>query len=65
MFFYETFKIGLQEYKELNILNTFVSFMIPIIYLILILSLEYIIELYCEYEILFVRIFFKNSTDKK
>lgn len=64
-FFYETFKIGLQEYKELNILNTFVSFMIPIVYLILILPLEYIIELYCKYEILFVRLFFKNSKDKK
>lgn len=62
-FFYETFKIGLQEYKELNVLNTFVSFMIPIVYLIL--PLEYIIELYCNYEILFVKLFFKNNTNKK
>lgn len=36
-FFYETFKLGLREYKELNILNTIVSFMIPIVYLILII----------------------------
>lgn len=63
--FYETFKIGLREYKELNILNTFVSFMIPIIYLILIMPLEYAIELYSKYETLFFRISFKNSNDKK
>lgn len=64
-FFYETFKIGLREYKELNILNTFVSFMIPIVYLILIIPLEYLIELYSKYEVLFIRMFFKNSDDKK
>lgn len=63
--FYETFKIGLREYKELNILNTFVIFMIPIIYLILIMPLEYAIELYSKYETLFFRISFKNSNDKK
>lgn len=64
-FFFETFKIGLKEYKELSILNTFVSFMIPIVYLILILPLEYLIELYSKYEILFIRISFKNNMDKK
>ena len=63
-FFYETFKIGLKEYKKLNVLNTFVSFMIPIAYLILILPLEYIIELYCKYETLFVKLSFKNNTEK-
>jgi hypothetical protein len=64
-FFCETFKLGLKEYKELNILNTFVSFMIPIVYLLLILPLQYLIELYSKYEILFIRIFFKNNKDKK
>ena len=63
--FYKTFKIGLHEYKELNILNTIVSFMIPIVYLILITPLEYTIELYSKYETLFFRISFKNSNDKK
>lgn len=64
-FFYETFKLGLREYKELNVLNTFISFMIPIVYLILIIPLEYLIELYSKYEVLFIRIFFKNNKDKK
>ena len=63
--FYETFKIGLRDYKELNILNTFVSFMIPIAYIILITPLEYAIELYSKYENLVFRISFKNSNDKK
>ena len=64
-FFYETFKLGLREYKELNVLNTFISFMIPIVYLILIIPLEYLIELYSKYEVLFIRIFFKNNKYKK
>lgn len=63
--FYETFKLGIKEYKELNILNTLVSFMIPIVYLILIVPLEYFIELFSKYEILFTRMFFKNDIDNK
>lgn len=62
---YETIKIGIHEYKELNALNTFISFMIPIVYLILIIPLEYILELYSKYELLFVRMSFKEEKDKK
>lgn len=62
--FYETFKIGLREYKELNILNTFVSFFIPIVYLLLILPLEYLIEVYSKYDTLFMGMFFKKNIDK-
>lgn len=62
---FETVKIGIHEYKELNVLNTFISFMIPIVYLILITPLEYILELYSKYELLFVRMSFKEEKDKK
>lgn len=62
---YETIKIGIREYKELDALNTFISFMIPIVYLILIIPLEYILELYSKYEVLFVRMSFKEAKDKK
>lgn len=62
---YETIKIGIHEYKELNASNTFISFMIPIVYLILIIPLEYILELYSKYEVLFVRMSFKEAKDKK
>ena len=63
--FYETIKIGINEYKQLNIMNTLVSFMIPIVYLILIIPLEYILELYSKYEVLFLRMTFKEEKDKK
>lgn len=63
--FYETIKIGINEYKQLNIINTLVSFMIPIVYLILIIPLEYILELYSKYEVLFLRMTFKEEKDKK
>lgn len=62
---YETIKIGIREYKELNILNTFISFMIPIVYLIAIMPLEYLLELYSKYETLFVRMPFKERKDDK
>lgn len=63
--FYETIKIGINEYKQLNIINTLVSFMIPIVYLILIIPLEYILELYSKYEVLFLRMAFKEEKDKR
>lgn len=62
---YETIKIGINEYKQLNIINTLVSFMIPIVYLILIIPLEYILELYSKYEVLFLRMTFKEEKDKR
>lgn len=63
--FYETIKIGINEYKQLNIINTLVSFIIPIVYLILIIPLEYILELYSKYEVLFLRMTFKEEKDKR
>ena len=62
---YETIKIAVHEYKYLNAVNTFISFMIPIVYLILIIPLEYILELYSKYELLFVRMSFKEEKDKE
>ena len=63
--FYETIKIGINEYKQLNIISTLVSFMIPIVYLILIIPLEYLLELYSKYEVLFLRMTFKEEKDKR
>ena len=63
--FYETIRVGINEYKQLNVINTLVSFMIPIVYLILIIPLEYLLELYSKYEVLFLRMTFKEEKDKK
>lgn len=63
--FYETIKIGINEYRQLNIINTLVSFIIPIVYLILIIPLEYALELYSKYELLFLSMTFKEEKDKK
>lgn len=63
--FYETIRVGINEYKQLNVINTLVSFMIPIVYLILIIPLEYLLELYSKYEVLFLRMGFKEEKDKK
>lgn len=41
-----------------------VSFMIPIVYLILMIPLEYALELYSKYELLFLRMTFKEEKDK-
>lgn len=61
---YKTILTGIKEYKELNAINTLVSFMIPIVYLILIIPLMYILELYSKYELLFIRMTFEEENDK-
>ena len=61
---YETIKIAVHEYKYLNAVNTFISFMIPIVYLIMIVPLEYILELYSKYENLFVRMKLREDENK-
>lgn len=62
--FIEIIKIGINQYKQLNVINTLISFMIPIVYLIMIIPLEYFFELYAKYEVLFVRMTFKEEKDK-
>ena len=57
--------VGFKEYKELNAINTLVSFMIPIVYTILILPLEFGLEIYSDYEQVFVRMKFRDNQDKK
>ncbi len=60
-----TIQVCVEEYRELNISDTFISFMIPIVYLFLIVPLEYALELYSKYEMLFMRMAFKEPEDKK
>lgn len=48
-----TFIVGLHEYRKLNIFDTFVSFAIPFIYLVLIIPLVYMMILISKYKILF------------
>ena len=42
----QTVRVGILEYRELNVTNTLVSFFIPIVYLLLVTPLEYAFELY-------------------
>lgn len=61
----QTVRVGILEYRELNVINTLVSFFIPIVYLLLVTPLEYAFELYSKYEMLFIRMCFKEPRDKK
>lgn len=62
---FKTIEVGMHEYKYLNIKDTLVSFMIPIIYLLLSLPLYYIIRLYSKYETVFVSIPFRDGINPK
>ena len=62
---FQTVKVGIREYRELNVTNTLVSFFIPIVYLLLVTPLEYAFELYSKYEMLFIQMHFKEPRDKK
>lgn len=61
----QTVRVGILEYRELNVINTLVSFFIPIVYLLLVTPLEYAFELYSKYEMLFIQMHFKEPLDKK
>lgn len=61
----QTVRVGILEYRELNVINTLVSFFIPIVYLLLVKPLEYAFELYSKYEMLFIQMHFKEPRDKK
>lgn len=65
IFIRKTIEVGINEYQQLNILDTLISFLIPIIYFVLTLPLIYIISLYSKYELLFIRMSFKEKEDKK
>lgn len=65
IFIYKTIEVGISEYQQLNILDALISFLIPIIYLILTLPLIYNISLYSKYELLFLRMSFKEGEDKR
>lgn len=65
VFLYKTIEVGVNEYQRLNVRDTLISFLIPIIYLVLTLPLIYIISLYSKYELLFLRMSFKEGNDKK
>lgn len=65
IFICKTIELGISEYRQLNIFDTLISFLVPITYLILTLPLIYIINLYSKYEILFLRMSFKEGEDKK
>ena len=60
----QTVRVGILEYRELNVINTLVSFFIPIVYLLLVTPLEYSFELYSKYEMLFIQMHFKEPSDK-
>lgn len=62
---FQTVKVGIREYRELNMVDTLVSFFILMVYLLFVTPLEYVFELYSKYEMLFIRMCFKEPRDKK
>lgn len=65
IFICKTIEVGINEYHQLNILDTLISFLIPIIYLISTLPLIYTTSLYSKYELLFLRMSLKEGEDSK
>lgn len=63
--FYETINLGIREYATLDIADTMISFFIPIIYMFLIIPLEFGLEIYSKYENLFSSILFMENKNKK
>lgn len=62
---FKTIEVGIYEYKYLDMKDTLVSFMIPIVYSFLSIPLYYIIRLYTKYEMIFVSLIFRGVLNPK
>lgn len=62
---FKTLEVWIDQYKYLNMKDTLVSFMIPIIYSFLSIPLYYIIRLYTKYEKVFVSLPFNKVINSK
>lgn len=60
-----TLKAAMGSYKDINATDTMVSFCIPIVFSILYIPCAYIFALIAKYEVLFMRMSFKEPQDKK
>ena len=62
---YQTIQRTISEYRELYKLDTVIYFLIPIVYTLLMVPLEYCLEVFSAYQSLFIRMSFKEKDDKK
>lgn len=62
---FKTIELGIDEYKYLNMKDTLISFMIPIVYSFLSIPLYYIVRLYTKYEKVFVLLPFSRVINSK
>lgn len=61
--FWGTLKVLLNQFNNLNLFHTLISFLIPIMYFFLTLPLIYVVLLYYRYDSLFLRIKFKCANN--
>lgn len=64
-FYAQAFGSILTQYNELLNFDTFISFLIPFIYMIVFIPLVFFFEIYAIYETLFLRLSFMTIKDKK
>lgn len=55
----------IKEYKNIDLVNNFISFILPIIYLIVSIPLVYSMQLYSKYEMLFLKFSYRRGINKK
>lgn len=62
---YYTAKAALGTYQNVDVVDTIVSFIIPIIFSVLYIPVAYMFALWAKYEIVFIRMSFKEPEDRK
>ena len=60
-----TLKNAIYDYSSLATVDTFVSFFIPLVFSILYLPVVYGFAVYAKYQMIFIRMSFKETDDKK
>lgn len=59
-----TIKAAIGMYPNLNAIDMLISFLTPLVFSILFLPMAYLLALYAKYEIIFIRMSFKEPSDK-
>lgn len=60
-----TIRAACGMYQEMNAVDTIVTFCVPIVFSVLYIPIAYLFALYAKYEIVFIRMSFKEPKDKK
>jgi hypothetical protein len=63
IFIYETVSMATGKLSSLNLIDSLISLLIPIVFSVFYIPISYMFAIFCKYQIIFIRMGFKESKD--